>query len=137
MAEYSNEFHIFFATMRKRFNKAMSEALSPFGLNGMHAMFLKVLRDMPGMTMKELSDNLRCNKANTSRAIAELKAKGFVCDDRKTAGSKKFRLFLTDSGKEVNETIIKKLDAFHSSVLGKLTAEEQAEFIGLAKKLLS
>ena len=134
--ETLNDFMIFMATMHKRFNKMMSETLAPYGLNGMHAIYLKAISDNPGITLKELSTLVRCDSAHTSRAVATLTEKQFVCDDRKDACQKKYKLFLTEAGKNAKSDVEQKMALYHENTLNILTGDEQKIFLDLIKKFL-
>ena len=134
--ETLSDFMIFMATMHKRFNKMMAKALLPYGLNGMHAIYLKAISDNPGITLKELSTTVHCDGAHTSRAIATLTQKKFVCDDRKDASQKKYKLFLTEAGQNAKKDVNQKMDVFHQDTLNILSSEEQKIFLELIQKFL-
>jgi len=131
-----DDFIIFMATMNKRFKKAMTTTLQPYGLNGMHAVYLKAIGVSPGITLRELSKTVRCDGANTSRAISILEENGFVCDDRKDLSSKKYRLYLTKSGTDALNEVNQKMREFHQKTLDELSLDEQEQFLSLVKKLL-
>lgn len=92
--------------LRKRIDQANAGLLAELRLNKLHLLYLLVLHDAPeGLTMRELSETLGFDKANTSRAVAQLESMGYV--ERKAQGSleKKFRLVLTPLGAGAAEKI--------------------------------
>ncbi len=71
-----------------------------FGITTIHVMYILALNNGKH-TLKELSNSLFFDKANTTRAISSLKKMGYVDDDRIKKNSKKYNIFLTEKGLEV------------------------------------
>jgi DNA-binding MarR family transcriptional regulator len=86
--------------------KSSAKVVSPYGLTSAHSYYLIALYLHDGQTMTDLSRFLDLDPANTNRIIKALKEKGFVYDDRKSENSKKYSVFLTESGKKLTEEIM-------------------------------
>jgi DNA-binding MarR family transcriptional regulator len=86
--------------INKQMQKRFGEELKPWDLSSAHAMYLIVLLENEGLTLKELTESLGVDKANTTRVIADLKEKGYIYTDRTREGSRKYKVFLTDEGKK-------------------------------------
>ena len=89
----------FMDRMSLQMRKNMTAIVEPYGLSHAHAIYLIALNLQDGQTMVSLSRFLDLDTANTTRVIKTLREKGFVYDDRKSESNKKFRIFLSDSGK--------------------------------------
>lgn len=85
----------------------MYDVVKPHGLTGAHAVYLLALKNRDGQTLVELSKYLGLDPSNTNRVIKTLKATGFVIDDRKTANSKKYSVYLTETGKTLASELVK------------------------------
>ncbi len=81
-----------------------------FGISSIHIRYILIL-DTGKYTLKELSECLFFNKANTTRAISSLRALGYVTDDRTSADSRKYKIFLTPEGINVLEYLKKEMNS--------------------------
>ena len=96
-------------SMKKDMDNRCIADIERYGLSRMHLNYLIALC-MGKVTMKSLSECLSMDKAHTTRAIADLRAKGLVTDDREKENSRKYNVFLTKEGEELRESIKKTLD---------------------------
>lgn len=65
--------------LKKRLDNVNRDLLKEYDLNKLHLLYLMVIfESQEGMTLKELSDYLDFDKANTSRAISQLISKEYV-----------------------------------------------------------
>jgi DNA-binding MarR family transcriptional regulator len=87
--------------------KAMNKSLSQYGLTSSHAFYLIALNLQGPQTLLELSDFLDIDPGNTNRVIRLLTEMGLVDDDRESPRSKRYRVFLTDKGKELSEQVMR------------------------------
>ncbi len=81
-----------------------------FGISSIHIRYILIL-DTGKWTLKELSECLFFNKANTTRIISSLRSMGYVTDDRISANSRKYNVFLTPRGRNVLEYLKKEIDS--------------------------
>ena len=127
---------VYLSKLRKATCKFHSELLKPFGITHRYAAYIMILSDSEGMTMKQLSEELCVDPANTTRVIATLKEKGLVCDDCKKLGGRKFKVFLTDSGKNLAERLKEDFINSNDNMFAVLTAEEREQFFKLCSKII-
>lgn len=88
----------FFDRMSVLMRKNMTEIVKDHGLTSAHAIYLIALELQDGQTLVSLSRFLDLDTANTNRVIKVLREKDLVFDDRKTETSKKYSIYLTESG---------------------------------------
>ena len=91
----------FFDRMSVLMRKNMTAMVSDYGLTSAHAIYLIALKLQDGQTLVSLSRFLDLDTANTNRVIKVLREKGFIYDDRKTENSKKYSIYLTESGQNL------------------------------------
>lgn len=122
---YWNSFlPVFFDRMGTIMRKNMTKIVSPYGLTSAHSIYLIALNLQDGQTMVQLSRFLDLDPANTNRVIKTLKDKGFIYDDRKTETSKKYSIYLTDSGRELATEIMTDLTDQNNSYFDGIPREE-------------
>jgi DNA-binding MarR family transcriptional regulator len=114
----------FFDRMSILMRKNMTAIVSDYGLTSAHAVYLIALKLQDGQTLVSLSRFLDLDPANTNRVIKVLKEKEFVYDDRKTESSKKYSIFLTESGLELATLIMDSITKLNSSYFEGIPREE-------------
>lgn len=113
----------FFDRMSLQMRKNMTSIVEPYGLTHAHAIYLIALKLQDGQTMVGLSHFLDLDTANTNRVIKILRQKGFVYDDRKSESNKKYRIFLTDEGKELAEKVMNGVRELNESYFADVPRE--------------
>ncbi len=113
----------FFDRMSLQMRKNMTSIVEPYGLTHAHAIYLIALKLQDGQTMVGLSHFLDLDTANTNRVIKVLRQKGLVYDDRKSESNKKYRIFLTDEGKELAERVMNGVRALNESYFADVPRE--------------
>jgi len=122
---YWNSFlPVFFDRMSTIMRKNMTKIVNEYGLTSAHSIYLVALNLQDGQTMIQLSRFLDLDPANTNRVIKTLKDKGFVYDDRKTERSKKYSVYLTESGRELAKMIMKNITDFNNSYFEGIPRED-------------
>lgn len=114
--------------MEKEIQKRHVKTKELYGISEIHVRYLLAL-DAGGCTLKGLSDGLFFNKANTTRAIRCLEEKGYVYDNRTSKTSRKYDLFLTESGKEITEYLKKDIDSVIETFFKGISNKEIESFI--------
>ncbi|AMH94495.1 transcriptional regulator MarR family [methanogenic archaeon ISO4-H5] len=110
--------------MSLQMRKNMTAIVEPYGLSHAHAIYLIALNLQDGQTMVGLSRFLDLDTANTNRVIKTLREKGFVYDDRKSESNKKFRIFLTDSGKALADMVMTRITELNNSYFANIPRED-------------
>lgn len=122
--------------LKKRIDKTSSPLLKQYDLSKLHLLYMIALYEREnGMTLKELSDYLDFDKANTSRAISQLILKGYVQKQNQGDLEFKYKAILTKKGREIACAISDKNQMANSELLKLLTKEELVCIAGIAHKL--
>ena len=128
---------ILFSKMSKDFNRDYGEFLKPYGLSKIHSFYLLCLHKRPdGIKLKELSEIVGCDKANTSRAIADLQDKGIVCKDTDNDIEKKYMVMLTSEGREIANKFAELVRVNVTNVLSRLSKNEIDTLKSIINKLI-
>lgn len=114
----------FFDRMSMQMRKNMTAIVADQGLTSAHAIYLIALNLQDGQTLVSLSRFLDLDTANTNRVIKVLREKGFVYDDRKTEKSKKYSIYLTESGKELAKKIMDGITELNNSYFENIPRED-------------
>lgn len=130
------ELTVHLSKLRKMSAKSQSELLKPYDISNRHATYIIALSEDNGMTMKELSDALCVDPANTTRVIATLTEKGYVVNDCKKSGCRKFKVFLTEKGNELASQIKEGIKNNNQKIFSVLTDEEREMFWQLLLKVV-
>lgn len=114
----------FFDRMSLQMRKNMTDIVSDYDLTSAHAIYLIALKLQDGQTLVSLSRFLDLDTANTNRVIKILKEKELVYDDRKTDKSKKFNIYLTDSGRNLADRIMAGITELNNSYFEGIPRED-------------
>ncbi len=114
----------FFDRMSFQMRKNMNEMLVDYDLTSAHAVYLIALKLQDGQTLISLSKFLDLDAANTNRVIKVLRDKGFVYDDRETPKSRKYSIFLTESGRELASMIMENTTELNNSYFVGIPRED-------------
>lgn len=108
----------------------------PFGLTGAHTMCLRHLYANPdGLTRTKIVRLCDIDKAQVSRVINELCAKGYVIETENENINYRKRLKLTPLGKDIAEKINKLIIDINTYVSSDIDPEELAAFYRVFEKL--
>ena len=123
--------------LNKQMQKIFSEELKPCDLSSAHAMYLMVLFENDGITLKELTENVGMDKANTTRVVTDLKAKGYIYTDCTKEGSRKYKVFLTAEGKKAAGIVRSAIKKMLDNMFSILSDAERAQYITILKKIIT
>ena len=121
--------------LKKNSLKTQAKLLKPYNLGTRHAGYIMALSEGDGMTMKELSDSLCVDPANTTRVISALTERGYVSNDCPKEGCRKFKVFLTQEGRRVADGIKKDIVNCSVEIMDPLTDDEKKTFVTLLFKM--
>ncbi|MBQ8373594.1 MAG: winged helix-turn-helix transcriptional regulator [Candidatus Methanomethylophilaceae archaeon] len=114
----------FFDRMSVLMRKNMTQIVEPYGLTSAHAIYLIALKLQDGQTLVSLSRFLDLDTANTNRVIKVLREKDFVYDDRKSENSKKYSIYLTESGQSLAMEIMDGITELNNSYFEDIPRED-------------
>ena len=113
----------------KSIQKLKTKAMIPIGLTSAHTMCLRHLYAAPeGLTRTRLVHLCDIDKAQVSRIINELSARGYVIETEDESINYKKRLKLTPMGKDIAEDINELVLKINSYVSKDFTEEEIVNF---------
>ncbi len=127
---------IVFSKLNKNFSKQYDEILKPYGLSKFHAFYLIYLHKYTdGLTLGDCNRLIGCDKANTSRAVADLESKSMINRLYANEGEKKYLIALTEKGREISQKFIESTRGFAKTMLDKITLEEQKLLLNIINKM--
>lgn len=139
MEEKGNEHYIMpilFNRVIKTFNKVYDEYLKPYGLSKFHGFYLMALFKHPsGLKLNDFTSIIGCDKANTSRAVADLEEKKLADRDYSTTTEKKYLVKLTEAGKVIASKFDDNIRKFAEKVFSCLDERERLQLIYLMNKI--
>lgn len=125
-----------FSRITKNCNRQYDMFLKPYGLSKHHAFYITCLyKFKDGLKMNDFNNIIGCDKANTSRAIADLLEKGLICKSSEFDNEKKYSVKLNSKGFEIADSFIKDSKEYMEKMFGSLTEEEIKSFVQLLKKI--
>jgi DNA-binding MarR family transcriptional regulator len=99
------------------------------GLTSAHTMCIRYLDAFPdGLTRMELAEMCDIDKAQISRTVNELCAKGYLTETENESNNYRKRLKLTPMGKDTADEINKAVAEIHSFVSDDLSEEQLMNF---------
>ncbi|MBE5736420.1 MAG: MarR family transcriptional regulator [Clostridiales bacterium] len=130
------EMPILLSKICKNFNRDYGDFLKPYNLSKLHAFYLIILLKNPqGIKLKQITDELGCDKANTSRAVTELIERGIISKTSNNDKERKYDIKLTEQGYAVACDFAKLVSNNTSQVLSVLNQEELVSLRNIISKL--
>lgn len=116
--------------LNRYLQKIKDMEMRPFGLKANHVMCLYYLgRNPEGLTATELTEVCREDKAAISRSVSYLVERELIRGDfLENKRSYRTKLYLTESGKELVETIDRRIDAAMMYGGNGLTEQQRKSF---------
>ena len=112
----------------KSLEKLKSKGMEEYGLSGTYTLCLRRLYATPeGMTRTQLAHTCGVDRAQITRVIGELIAKGLVLESDGTSNYRK-KCLLTDKGREVTAEINALVTRVNDFVSGEIPKERLAIF---------
>lgn len=118
----------------KKLSKKEDEMLSPFNLSHSHAKYIENVYRFEPITMTDLTELSGTDKANTTRVVKNLLKQGIV---EKSGGERKFKLSLTDKGKNIADHFKQQKEMFMKKVFKDFSKQETKMLETLLKKLFT
>lgn len=112
----------------KSLERLKSKGMEDFGLSGTHTLCLRQMYDCPeGLTRTQLSHRLGVDRAQITRVIGELLAKGFVTEVGSDSNYRK-KCCLTEKGREATAEINGIVERINKFVSGDIPKERLTVF---------
>ncbi len=119
---------LFLDKLSRDMRKDLNASLAEYGITSAHAMYLIALGINDCQTPISLSKFLDVDGANTNRMIKTLMEHGYVTDDRKRKNSRKFQISLTDSGRELKDQILNRIEKMSVKYMEGISQEDYERF---------
>jgi DNA-binding MarR family transcriptional regulator len=112
----------------QKVDRISTDSLRPHQLSPAQLDVLAKVGSSEGINQQELADALLVTKGNVCQLLDKMEASGLL--ERHPVGRLN-RLFLTDKGRQVFETVVPAHDALVASLFGSLNRAEQRELLQL------
>ena len=116
-------------------NREFSDRIARQGVTLGLWPFLRALWDGDGITQRELSEKVRMKGPTTVAALNKLEDRGLVRREGDKKDARKINVFLTPDGRKVYRKVIPEVEAVNTQCLTDLSAEEQAEFKNMIRRI--
>lgn len=98
---------------------------------------LMCLWEEEGVTQREIALKSKVESSTTTRTLDKLVALELVERRNDPNSRRSFRIYLTDAGRDLKETLLPIPMAINKDLLSSLDAQEQKQIINLLKKLVA
>ena len=98
--------------------------------------FLPLIGEFEGMSQEELSEKLYLDKTTVARGLSKLLKGGYIIKKQDEYDKRVYRIFLTDTGKEIVPFIKEVRAAWTEALSSEFTEEEKREMLALLKKVV-
>ena len=115
----------------------IERVLEPYNLKGPMFAFLLTLSRWDGCSQESLARHLNLSKATATRAVRDLEGEGYVFRTRDRDDRRIYRVFISDSGKQLIPVIHKTLTQWNGILLSAFSEEEKEIFSRLLGKGLA
>lgn len=95
-----------------------------WGLSLPQYRILIVLGKLPGMSLRELTDQTQMDKGQISRVVTQMEADGLITRESDKNDGRRLVLTLTQSGAQLHQQTIGTSEARQKEILGVLSREE-------------
>ncbi|MEB4783941.1 MarR family transcriptional regulator [Paenibacillus jamilae] len=120
----------------RRNQKILSKKLAPYGIGsgGQHS-FLKLILQRPGITQEQLTNELKFDKATTTRSVKQLEESGYI--ERKTDPNDRRSQLVSPTAKALEFAPVLQgiLDELNAGLARNLSDEEEDLLIDLLQKI--
>tara|TARA_B100000530_G_scaffold324551_1_gene261388 strand:+ start:447 stop:890 length:444 start_codon:yes stop_codon:yes gene_type:complete len=116
-------------------NREFSDRIARHGVSLGLWPFLRALWEGDGITQRVLSEKVRMKGPTTVAALNKLEDRGLVRREGDKKDARKINVFLTPDGRKVYRKVIPEVEAVNTQCLTDLSAEEQAEFKNMIRRI--
>ena len=105
-------------------NKKWAEAFKQFDLSPAHGYTLRVVLSQPGISQKQLAEELKLEKSTITRFIDVLQEKGFVKRKRNnTENARELSIYATEKAKEIHVKLEELGDSLYQTMVSQVGSE--------------
>lgn len=126
---------VYLDKIKKQIKKDIDIDLKKYSLSNMHGMHLMCLyKNSNGLTLNELTERIKIDKANTTRAITDLMLKGYVTKDNKIRG---YKVILTPKGLEIASLFYNHHHRRMKQILEIFNNQEKKQMLSFLKRIIN
>lgn len=135
MLERFERFTLAVNEVQRAWTKIASEEMNAYGLKGSYLVYLIVMQRRPeGITAAQLGSLCSRDKGDVSRAVTVMESKGLIKKESGSGNLYRAKLLLTDEGRLMTESIVKKAEiAENIAGEGLSEGEREAMYSALEK----
>ena len=127
--------HMYFNKLDRIAHFFINEHLKETGLSRGLFFYILELSHHDGISLQELSKAVFVDKANTTRAVNKLLNLGYATRTANEEDQRAYKIFLTDSGKEIARLIQSIFLKWRDLISEGLTEEEKVSVLEISHKL--
>ncbi|MBU9722874.1 MULTISPECIES: MarR family winged helix-turn-helix transcriptional regulator [Bacillaceae] len=109
--------------------------LETFNLAPEQNLIMMLLWEKDGLSQYQIAEKLRKDKTNIARMASNLEKKGFINRNSCDIDRRSVKLFLTEKGRELGESIIPISERFNEQVCKGITKDELQILESILKKM--
>ena len=123
--------------MARVVNKKWAEVFKQFDLSPAHGYMLRVVLSNPGISPKQLAEELRLEKSTITRFIDALQDKGFIVRSRhNTIDSRELSIYPTEKAKEIHIKLEEVGDYLYQNMASKIGTENIELLVSRLRKAI-
>lgn len=116
--------------------KELASILKPFDIGGGgHHNYLKAILSNPGLNQDQLTNELKFDKATTTRCVRQLEEAGYVYRSVDSRDRRSYLLYPTQKAKDFEPVLKRILDEFSLQMTNCLSESDKQQFADLLKKI--
>lgn len=120
-----------------RYNASLRAEMAELGLSTPKMRALAVLAVIEGPLIRDLAVYAVVEKSTLSRALDQLAADGLVRREVDSADNRATRVFLTEAGRAVFETLWPRMGESYARMFHGIPEEEKRAFVGTLHRILA
>ncbi|MGR6859275.1 MarR family winged helix-turn-helix transcriptional regulator [Aliivibrio salmonicida] len=118
-------------------SKAFEAELKQHGLTVALWPTMMCLWEEEGVTQRDIAEKSKVENSTTTRTLDKLEKLGLVERQADPNSRRSFRIYLTDAGRELKETLLPVPVKVNKDMLDSLDLDEQKEMIRLLQKMVA
>ena len=122
-------------TLARTVNKKWAKAFEQYDISPAHGYMLRVVLSNPGVSQKQLANELRLEKSTITRFVDALEKKGFVVRKRgSTEDARELSIYATEKAKAIHAELEELGDSLYQSMVSKIGAANLKQLVGMLRE---
>jgi MarR family transcriptional regulator, organic hydroperoxide resistance regulator len=113
--------------LTRKINKIWDQAFSELGFSPAHAYLLRLVLDSPGISQKEIAEELKLEKSTVTRFIDTLQQRGYL---KRTRNGRVQIIQPTASAKKLQDQLNTKGDFLYRQMIKAIGRSDLVELVG-------